>query len=235
MTRWRPCGTPVKRESTSRYAQRYPSVSTSSTRYRMASPLLSTSMLRTFSSISSGTRRPRRSRNTSATSPDASPAIPCIRPAWVRSVQGKPAATKSTSGRRSRSRTSPTKGTPANRLASTACAGAHDSHSNSVLAPASCRPSSIPPMPANKPATLSVPRVVTPFKLHACNSALAEAPPLACTSKRDPATRPPYEAPVTTTPAEGPTAILRWHLESPPAARLSSHCSDGEADSGGVL
>ena len=115
-------------------------------------------MLRTFSSTSTGARRPFRSRNTSPTRPEASPVMPFVRPACDRSVHGNPAVTTSTSGSRSSSRTSPASGTPGKRSARTACAGSHHSHSSSVTTAGFVEPEFDPADAGEQPGNAERPR-----------------------------------------------------------------------------
>jgi hypothetical protein len=72
-TRSRRCGRPNAREFTTRYAQRYPSDSSSLTITSRARPRPSWSMKGTFSSSSHGTGWRRRRRNTSPISLIANP------------------------------------------------------------------------------------------------------------------------------------------------------------------
>ena len=128
----------------------------------IALPPSSRSMKGTFS-ISShrgNERRRSSSEKRHATSPDCRPRMPAVRPHWLRSWQGKPALTSSTSGRRNdlaatSCRMSSRIGTPGNRLASTRLASGRDSQKNSVLKPALDSPSSIPPIPANNAAAVA--------------------------------------------------------------------------------
>ena len=89
-------------------------------------------------------------RKTSRTSPDSFPSMPAVRPTWLRSVQGKPAATTSTLGSASRSLTSPTTGALKWRR-NVAAAGDQYSQSRSASIPARWRPSSSPPIPEKSP------------------------------------------------------------------------------------
>ena len=128
----------------------------------IALPPSSRSMNGTFS-ISShrgNERRRSSSEKRHATSPDCRPRMPAVRPHWLRSWQGKPALTSSTSGRRNvraatSCRMSSRIGTPGNRLASTRLASGRNSQKNSVLKPALDSPSSMPPIPANSAAAVA--------------------------------------------------------------------------------
>ena len=72
---------------------------------------------------------------------------------------------------RPESRTSPTSGTPGKRSARTVLAGSQFSQRSSACPPAGSSPRSMPPMPANRPATVNPAEVPTRSKLHRWNSA----------------------------------------------------------------
>jgi len=113
-------------------------------------------MKETFSRTTQGTRRRSSSRKTSPTRPERAPPIPAVRPAWLRSWQGKPPTTNSTSeGRALSSVTSRGQSTCAILARRTARAGSQISHRRLVSWPAAASPRSNPPMPANRPATLT--------------------------------------------------------------------------------
>jgi len=139
-----------------RYAQRYPRRSSALTTYSIARPPSSWSMNGTFSRSTQGTARSASRSNTWLTSPDWRPLMPRVIPAWLRSWQGKPAATRSTSRlRRPRVRMSSWRGIPGKRASRTARAAGSISQSSAVEWPLRWSPSSMPPIPANNPATVS--------------------------------------------------------------------------------
>jgi len=107
----------------------------------------------TFSSNTHGTGWRLSRRNTSPTSPDRSPAIPRVVPAWLRSWQGKPAVSSSVPEGRDRiSLTSSVRSTSGIRALRTALAPGSFSQRIRVRWPALWRPTSMPPMPAKKAA-----------------------------------------------------------------------------------
>ncbi|MCS3928770.1 hypothetical protein M2175_003801 [Bradyrhizobium elkanii] len=110
----------------------------------------------TFSRTTQGTRRRSSNRKISPTNPERAPPIPAVRPAWLRSWQGKPPAINSVSrGRDLSSRTSRLHETSGILAARTARAGSQISQSKLGSCPAAANPRSSPPMPANKPATFT--------------------------------------------------------------------------------
>ncbi len=152
-TRWRRWGTPVKRESTTRYAQRNPIRPSSPVIADIARPPWSGSMLRTFSSSNHFAGWSWTRARAFSTRPECLPSIPAVRPAWERSVQGNPAVITVAGGRASTVSMSPTSSTSGKRRRSTFCAGSQSSQRYTVRKPALSRPTSMPPMPANRATT----------------------------------------------------------------------------------
>lgn len=96
------------------------------------------------------------------TKPDWDPAMPAVRPAWDRSVQGNPAATTSSlGGIRGSVSMSSCHRSASNRERSTRAAGAQFSQRSAVsiasVPSAARKPCSMPPIPANNPAMRTCP------------------------------------------------------------------------------